>query len=95
LFLSFYDSEKIQITDDCRRFNAYLQGAPGRETWMPGDFLVHFAGVYDPFNIYRMMKYVESQYKKNAPLDTKLLDTWRQTPIASLAAAESSLSGIV
>jgi hypothetical protein len=41
------DSEKIQITDDCRRFNAYLQGIPGRETWMPGDFLVHFAGVYD------------------------------------------------
>ena len=41
------DSEKIQITDDCRRFNAYLHGVPGRPLWASGDFLVHFAGVYD------------------------------------------------
>lgn len=41
------DCEKIQITHDCRRFNAYLMGLPGSALWEPGDFLVHFAGVYD------------------------------------------------
>jgi hypothetical protein len=41
------DKEKIQITKDCRRFNAYLMGLPNTPLWEPGDFLVHFAGVYD------------------------------------------------
>lgn len=41
------DREKIEITNDCRRFNAYLMGLPNAPLWMPGDFLVHFAGVYD------------------------------------------------
>jgi hypothetical protein len=41
------DSQKIEITKDCRRFNAYLMGLPNAPLWEPGDFLVHFAGVYD------------------------------------------------
>jgi hypothetical protein len=41
------DCERIQITHDCRRFNAYLMGLPNAPLWHPGDFLVHFAGVYD------------------------------------------------
>ena len=28
-------------------FNAYLGGRKGERLWQPGDFLVHFAGVYD------------------------------------------------
>ena len=41
------DAERVQITDDCRRFNAYLYGNPGRPLWASGDFLLHLAGVYD------------------------------------------------
>ena len=41
------DCEKIQITHDCKRFNAYLMGLPNAPLWEPGDLLVHFAGVYD------------------------------------------------
>jgi hypothetical protein len=41
------DCEKIQITHDCKKFNAYLMGLPNAPLWEPGDFLVHFAGVYD------------------------------------------------
>ncbi len=41
------DAEKIQITNECRRFNAYLMGLPNAPLWEPGDLLVHFAGVYD------------------------------------------------
>lgn len=41
------DCEKIQITHECKRFNAYLMGLPNAPLWEPGDFLVHFAGVYD------------------------------------------------
>jgi hypothetical protein len=41
------DRDHIEITGDCKRFNAYLMGLPNAPLWEPGDFLVHFAGVYD------------------------------------------------
>ena len=40
------DKNKIQITDQHKRFNAYIMGLPNQPLWQPGDFLVHFAGVY-------------------------------------------------
>ena len=42
------DREKIAITLEHKRFNAYLMGLPGQPLWEPGDFLVHFAGIYTP-----------------------------------------------
>jgi len=42
------DNAKIQITKEHKRFNAFLRGLEGEPLWEPGDFLVHFAGVYDP-----------------------------------------------
>lgn len=42
------DKEKTQITKDHKRFNAFLRGLEGEPLWEPRDFLVHFAGVYDP-----------------------------------------------
>jgi hypothetical protein len=47
LELNRSDLEKTQITNKCRTFNAYIQGLPNMPLWMPGDFLVHFAGIYD------------------------------------------------
>ena len=47
LELNRSDLEKTQITNKCRTFNAYIQGLPNTPLWMPGDFLVHFAGIYD------------------------------------------------
>lgn len=41
------DRNQIEITKECKRFNAYLMGLPNAPLWEPGDFLVHFAGVYD------------------------------------------------
>jgi hypothetical protein len=42
------DLEWFEIYEaDPTRFNAYLAGLPGKKTWTPGCFLVHFAGVYD------------------------------------------------
>lgn len=45
------DLDKIQITSKYKLFNAYIQGIPGASLWEPGDFLVHFAGIYDPLQI--------------------------------------------
>ena len=42
------DQEKIQITKEHKKFNAYLMGNDGEPLWEPNDFLVHFAGVYNP-----------------------------------------------
>ena len=36
-----------QISTEHKRINAYLQGLSGQPLWAPGDFLVHFAGVYN------------------------------------------------
>lgn len=41
------DTEKIVVSKEHKKFNAYLRGLEGEPLWMPGDFLVHFAGVYD------------------------------------------------
>jgi len=41
------DKDKIQITNQHKRFNAYIMGLPDQPLWEPGDFLVHFAGVYN------------------------------------------------
>ena len=41
------DLNKTEITNNCRLFNAYIQGLQGMPLWEPGDFLVHFAGFYD------------------------------------------------
>lgn len=42
------DRDKIHITKEHKRFNAYVMGLPNEPLWEPGDFLVHFAGVYKP-----------------------------------------------
>jgi hypothetical protein len=47
---------KIQITHECRKFNAYLMGLPNAPLWEPGDFLVHFAGVYDAKKMNRLIE---------------------------------------
>lgn len=42
------DNRKIEVTNKHKAFNAYLRGLPGEPLWEQGDFLVHFAGVYNP-----------------------------------------------
>jgi hypothetical protein len=41
------DKARIYFVHDVRAFNAYVNGRPGQPMWEHGDFLVHFAGVYD------------------------------------------------
>jgi len=50
------DFAKTEITNKCTLFNAYIQGIIGMPLWTPGDFLVHFAGIYD---VKRMVKYMD------------------------------------
>lgn len=37
----------IEFNADVKLFNTYINGLPGAVLWQPGDFLVHFAGIYD------------------------------------------------
>lgn len=41
------DRAMIEVTPEHKRFNAYVMGLKGQPLWEKGDFLVHFAGVYD------------------------------------------------
>jgi len=41
------DRAHLVISRQHKKFNAYLRGIPDEPLWTPGDFLVHFAGVYD------------------------------------------------
>lgn len=42
------DKAMIEVTREHKNFNAYLRGLAGEPLWEQGDFLVHFAGVYNP-----------------------------------------------
>jgi hypothetical protein len=37
----------IAFNTDVTLFNTYVNGREGARLWQPGDFLVHFAGIYD------------------------------------------------
>lgn len=50
------DLEAVEVCMKSWVFNAYIQGLPGRRLWLPGDFLVHYAGVYDAVLMARLME---------------------------------------
>jgi hypothetical protein len=78
-------------------FNAYIFGPnetaddPTARLYQQGDFLVHFAGVYAPLNIYRMAKYLQHCTKTNTSHDKQLLNKWRMSPPISLEVADQSI----
>lgn len=94
------DKAMIETCKEHWKFNAYVFGPNNSATdlstrlYEPGDFLIHFAGVYEPLNIYRMMLYVQHQHSKGLPLDKVLLDTWRRNPPLTKQDAEKSLHAI-
>jgi hypothetical protein len=53
------DLARVEITSDHTRFNSYLQGLPGQPLWLPGQFLVHFAGVYAGDKIQRLAEVIQ------------------------------------
>jgi hypothetical protein len=54
------DKDKIYITNQHKRFNAYVMGIPNEPLWEPGDFLVHFAGVYKPEKMAKLIEDIQS-----------------------------------
>jgi len=52
--------QAIQITDQHKRFNAYLMGFDDQPKWEQGDFLVHFAGVYDTTIMKNLMAQIDA-----------------------------------
>jgi hypothetical protein len=60
------DKAMIQTCQEHWLFNSYLFGPTDDAAdttvrlYKPGDFLIHLAGVYDPWNMYRFMKYVST-----------------------------------
>ena len=91
------DKANIETCRDHWMFNSYIFGPnnlatdPSTRLYKPGDFLIHFAGVYDIWNIYRMMKYAKYQHSLSKPFDPTLLDTWRANPPKDRNQADESL----
>jgi hypothetical protein len=54
------DKDKIYITNQHKRFNAYVMGIPNEPLWEPGDFLVHFAGVYKPEKMAKLIEDIQA-----------------------------------
>jgi len=54
------DFEKTEITGHHKKFNAFLRGIEGQPLWEQGDFLVHFAGVYDPKEICSLISQIRN-----------------------------------
>ena len=74
----------IELRTDYRAINSYLFVKPDYESWQRGDFVLHFAGVYEPVTIYRYMKYITECCTKGINPDMKLLYAWFNSPPASL-----------
>jgi len=94
------DNAKIETCRSHWLFNSYVFGPrdsaddAGTRLYKPGDFLIHFAGVYDMWNIYRMMLYAQRCSEKRIDMDTRILDMWRKSPPANKAAADASLLAV-
>jgi hypothetical protein len=89
------DREHIVTVEDPALFNAYLfDRENSAETnkvrlYKPGDFLIHFAGVYDPWNIHRCMIYIARCAKAGKAPNTALLTYWRtKAPLGKEQAAK-------
>ena len=54
------DFDQVEISGDHTRFNSYIQGIKGQPLWLPGHFLVHFAGVYDVAKIKKLTGNIQS-----------------------------------
>jgi len=52
--------ERVQISNQHKVFNAYLMGIEGESLWAPGDFLVHFAGVYKASKMSQLIDQIEN-----------------------------------
>ena len=95
------DKEKIETIENHSLFNAYLFGPknissdPTVRLFQPGDFLLHFAGVADQWNIYRMMRYILHCLKTRTSYNTQLLDSWYVTPMKSKEDADMSTQNIL
>ena len=54
------DRKMIHVTNQHKRFNAYLMGLENQPKWDQGDFLVHFAGVYDAKKMEELMNEIDA-----------------------------------
>jgi hypothetical protein len=54
------DRDNVLITPEHKRFNAYLMGLDNQPKWEQGDFLVHFAGVYDSKKMKELMDDIDA-----------------------------------
>jgi hypothetical protein len=62
------DNARIECTMEAWRFNAYLRGYRGTRQWQPGDFLVHFAGCYDPKSMSSLMDAIDRGETPRLPM---------------------------
>lgn len=92
------DAAKVTTLKEHWTFNSYVFGPPDAKAddadirlYKPGDFLIHFAGVSDMWNIYRMMRYAEACAFAMKPMDPDVLRAWRTHPPRNRADAESAL----
>ena len=74
----------IELRRDFKCINAYMFPTDGREGWLPGDFVLHLAGVYEPNNIFRFMKYAQRCVAEKKVPDMQQMIKWIQNPPASL-----------
>ena len=95
------DKAHIETCKEHWLFNSYVFGPkdtatdPSTRLYKPGDFLIHFAGVYEPWNIYRMMLYAQLQHQRNQPLNPTLLDSWRHKAPHTKRLADESFQSIL
>lgn len=94
------DKQRIETCLNPRQFNSYIFSRADKaddltaDLYKPGDFLVHFAGVYDMWNIHRCMLYIKFCTEHSKVPDTNILNEWRKSPPINKDHATESLQNI-
>ena len=68
------DMDKLEITQEAYRFNAFLKGNPSTRLWEQGDFLVHFAGVYDLDIMNHLINRIDNGETPRISMENRLLN---------------------
>lgn len=74
LAASFEDRQQTVFLTDSHRFNSYIQCCAAvnnqkQEIWQPGDFLVHFAGIYDSKKIAQYSHIIHNNPSQIKPIN--------------------------
>lgn len=84
-------SQQIKLREDYWELNSYYLPFRAPRWWEPGDRVLHFAGFYDPWIIWLLMRYTENCLERGKSPNKETIRAVRNLTIAGKQEAEEQL----